>query len=738
MPNLQINPAYHLELSESGLAIFISENGVEILSQAIYPQILRLCDGQHTEAEVVDHLAQEFSLPQLYYALMKLRQRGFLVAYNGKVSPESVGFWGDGAWQQKLAAAAVRVVALGDWGTLDLPALLRPYLEAADLREDENATLTLVLCQDYRDTNLAAINAQALASGNAWLLAKPVGKHIWLGPVFKPGETGCWECLHQRLRLHHQTHLRLQAERHRSEPVYTPAPFAPTSLGLALHMTVLELQKWLLSGQNLLGTVVSLDLSTLQTQRHLLMRRPQCPACGQAQYMQKALLTPPVLAAATQKISTSGGYRSQSPTQFLEDYGKHISPITGIFPRLEAPSEQAKKLHVYIAGENHARISGRSEAAAQFLRSRSMGKGNTAAQSRASALGEALERYSGQEPHFTEFASYNELGERAIHPNRCMLYSDKQYQTPRQSPATRRVPLPFDPDARQYWTPVWSLSEQRHKLLPTDFCYYRRIDETLPSYSFSDSNGCAAGATLEEAILQGFLELVERDAVAVWWYNSLQRPGVDLASFQNTHINALQDRYLTDYQREVWALDLTHDFGIPSFVALSRRVTGDMSGILMGCGSHFDPTIALTRALNEMNQCLTLILPFEEKYEISASNDSDLIYWYAQVTLENAPFLAPLPQHTRWEDFDFHATERTLLDEVQYCQNLVAQKGLEMLLLDQTLPDVGLPVVRVVVPGMRHFWERLAPGRLYDVPVEMGWLAQPTPEERVNPLPMLL
>ena len=45
---------------------------------------------------------------------------------------------------------------------------------------------------------------------------------------------------------------------------------------------------------------------------------------------------------------------------------------------------------------------------------------------------------------------------------------------------------------------------------------------------------------------------------------------------------------------------------------------------------------------------------------------------------------------------------------------------MEFLVLDQTRPDIGMPVARVIVPGMRHFWARFAPGRLYDVPVGMG------------------
>jgi ribosomal protein S12 methylthiotransferase accessory factor len=70
------------------------------------------------------------------------------------------------------------------------------------------------------------------------------------------------------------------------------------------------------------------------------------------------------------------------------------------------------------------------------------------------------------------------------------------------------------------------------------------------------------------------------------------------------------------------------------------------------------------------------------------------------------------------------------------CVEIAANHGLETLVLDQTRPDIGLSVVKVIVPGLRHFWCRFAPGRLYDVPVQMGWLSTPLKEEQLNPIPM--
>jgi len=73
-------------------------------------------------------------------------------------------------------------------------------------------------------------------------------------------------------------------------------------------------------------------------------------------------------------------------------------------------------------------------------------------------------------------------------------------------------------------------------------------------------------------------------------------------------------------------------------------------------------------------------------------------------------------------------------EQVMACVKIAEQSGLDFLVLDQTRPDIEVPVVRVIVPGLRHFYRRFAPGRLYDVPVKLGWLDQPRPESELNPI----
>ena len=79
-----------------------------------------------------------------------------------------------------------------------------------------------------------------------------------------------------------------------------------------------------------------------------------------------------------------------------------------------------------------------------------------------------------------------------------------------------------------------------------------------------------------------------------------------------------------------------------------------------------------------------------------------------------------------------------LYEDIEAVVGLLRGKGMELLVLDQTRPDVGLPVVKVVVPGLRPHWARYAPGRLFDVPVQLGRLAAPTPYEDLNPVPLFL
>ncbi len=126
-----------------------------------------------------------------------------------------------------------------------------------------------------------------------------------------------------------------------------------------------------------------------------------------------------------------------------------------------------------------------------------------------------------------------------------------------------------------------------------------------PAAFHADSNGCAAGNTIEEAIVQGFLELVERDAYAIWWYNRLQRAEVDLSQFDDSYVRDLHSQ-LAEAGRKLWVLDVTSDLGVPTYVAILHWMQNGQENIEFGSGAHFDKRIALLRTLTELNQFLSI------------------------------------------------------------------------------------------------------------------------------------
>ena len=354
-----------------------------------------------------------------------------------------------------------------------------------------------------------------------------------------------------------------------------------------------------------------------------------------------------------------------------------------------------------------------------------VGKGTSRVAAETSAVCEALERFSGIYRGDEERmrANYVELGNDAIHPSACTLFSEQQYREReewnRREGKYNWVPEHFDERRPIDWTPVWSLSHDRVKYVPTAYCYFGYPFEASHDFCRPDSNGNSAGNNLEEAIVHGFLELVERECVALWWYNRVRRPGVDLGSFELDYVRKSQVAY-ESIGRSLHLLDVTTAREVPVFAAISRSEVPNQHDHVFGFGAHFDPRLALLRAVTELNQFLPEVVAREYASCLKSTDNHSFLMPAADLTL------------TRCSDFSYYPT-KDLHDDVLCCVNLVKQWGMEMLVLDQTRQEVGLPVVKVIIPGMRSWWARFAPGRLYSIPVQLKWLESPLRESQFNP-----
>ncbi|WP_441245970.1 TOMM precursor leader peptide-binding protein [Kitasatospora sp. McL0602] len=731
-------------------AYLVSPRSVTALRGPQAEALVPLLDGTRTCPEIVRAAAETLPPDQAVAGLRALVSAGLVRTRTHAADPAAEAYWdlaglNGGQAAADLARAGVRVLALGD---TDAEAAEQACHDSGlKVVQGRTAALTLVLCTDYLDPALAVVDARHRAARRPWLLARPVGADPWTGPVFRPGENACWHCLAVRLRGHRRSEIPLQRALGTARPLERPEASLAAGRAIGLQTAVLEAAKWLAGmrheGQDAVHT---LDTLTLRGETHPVSRRPQCPECGDGALVARLVRRPVQITSRPKAPGAANGHRALTPRRMLETYGHLIDPVTGVVKDIWRDPRSPGFVHNYVSGHNLALAPTTLGGLRAGLRALSGGKGLTAEEARVSALCEAVERYCGSwhgdEPVVR--ASYRELGKVAVHPHEIQHFDERQHRDRERWNAEhhdspfQQVPSTFDEAQVVDWTPVWSLAAGERRLVPTSLLYFSAVqDGGLPT---ADSNGNAAGSSLEDAVLQGFLELVERDAVALWWYNRTRQPAVDLDAFAATEpwLPGLREEY-RKIGREVWVLDLTADLGIPVMAALSRRTDKPAEDVLFGFGAHLDPAVALRRALTELGQLLPAVIDATADGTGYAVEDRTARSWWSTETVARQPYLWPDEELAPRRPDSWGYQPRTdLKEDIEDITELTRRHGMELLVLDQTRPDIGLPVVRVIVPGLRHFWARFGPGRLYDVPVALGRLKSATPYEELNPIPLFV
>ena len=690
--------------------------------------------GGRSFRELIRDLEQDFPSDKIQEALKRLVDRRYVLPASRSSNGAVAAYWASLGLspeiaKQNLQKCRVRVQSIDVGGEMELGAALSE-LGVRVVKRSPDLTVTLV--NDYLETRLAELNRQHLSDHTAWALVQPSGIFPLVGPVFRPGQSACWMCLAERMKRNREVKALLDRREARCVAV---SPLARQTFGQsAIQLAAVEVAKAIATDFRtpLCDHIVSLDLLGSTIVKHHVAARPQCPSCGRKELRNPRRAPAPVeLGAGGKVVMTSGGYRSVSSAATVARFRRQVSPLTGVVSRLERIQADLPLNTNYHATHN---FSGPAETVHELragLSGGSFGKGSTAEQGEASALMEAIERYSGifqgdeirAKRRFTDFP----LGE-AIYPNDVLQFSDAQLRQSRaRTPGSEELdalPALFDRSAKIEWSPVWSLPDSRFKSLPTSLLYF--FYRGAGAFA-ADSNGCAAGNTLEEAIVQGFLELVERDAYAIWWYNRLQRPELDLGQFDDPYVRDLQ-KQLAQAGRRLWVLDATSDLGIPTFVAITHWMQNGRENIEFGSGAHFDARIALLRALTELNQFLSLGLMGGGTGEKSSLDGA------TPLRLQDHPYLTPSGDPMVQPEFGSKFGHLDTREQVTACVSLAKQAGLDFLVLDQTRPDIDAPVVRVIVPGLRHFYRRFAHGRLYDVPVKLGLRDRPLKESELNPV----
>ncbi|MDD9939584.1 MAG: TOMM precursor leader peptide-binding protein [Myxococcales bacterium] len=747
-------PARQSQWLEGDRVLLIGERDQWVLSGRHICEVVRRLDGQRCKAEIIDEVGALVGDLAALSAFHELEEQGHLVEFFPDVRSGSSVLWNALGFDPRAAIsrterAMVRLCAAGDAVTAGIIAEARESLQSAGLTSvpdvdrgpskggGQAACASLWVVDDYLHDTLRTANQVHSDTPAPWCLVKPFGTIAWAGPILAPGRGPCWACLAHALA--HNQPLRHAISPHMQSSALHAGGALPVTRRLAFDLVSFALARVLADSDRddpLYNHILSVDLRSLETTRHRVVRRPQCPCCGNPGWMGEQASRALELSARTKRQPHDGGYRQALANETFERLKHLTSPLIGPVNFVDPmPVRHCGLKAVYVSGYSVSPAVGQNPA--ECLRV-CAGKGQSHDQARASALCEALERKSGQYQgdEARLVASYAELGNRALHPRTLLGFSERQYSkcTPRDGAAldaSRSVPRPLGDDQQISWTPAWPLVGGECRYVPFSYCFAEAPTDMGVEFCRPSGNGVAGGTCLEEAILQACLELIERDAVSIWWYNRIARPAIDLDDLGS--LDAAAGSYtrhlLADYKTrglDVWVLDLTHDLGTPTCVAVSRPAQGPRGVFGLGFGCHLDPAIAIVRALTELNQIGDGLHPVSGRPLIGFER------------LPDKRFLFPSEQQATMPTALPHFDGPDLLADVMECRRRLEQAGLEMLVVSKTRPDYDLEVAQVIVPGLRHFWPRFGPGRLYDTPVELGWLPEPNPESGLNPVPMWL
>jgi YcaO-like protein with predicted kinase domain len=316
----------------------------------------------------------------------------------------------------------------------------------------------------------------------------------------------------------------------------------------------------------------------------------------------------------------------------------------------------------------------------------SQGKGLDLPQAMASALMEACEGF-----HAEEIGPTRRLSQRVLAAGETVI-----------DPATLCPGgRPFDPDDVISWAEGHDLLRREPCWLPAEIVH---TDYTLrpDGYFLAGSNGLASGNHLVEAVNAALYELVERDGIALWAALPIDRRAariLDLGSVDDADCNSLLDKYRgAGIVVRVW--NVTTDIGIATFLCDIRDPASEEPSRLRrfhGSGCHPDRSIALTRALTEAAQTrLTYIAGIRDdllpsEYQEPPENEigDALLDALAREAVPVA--LADVPSYVSDD----------LATDLQWTLRRLSAAGIaRAIAVDLTRPEFGIPVVRLVVPGL--------------------------------------
>jgi len=307
------------------------------------------------------------------------------------------------------------------------------------------------------------------------------------------------------------------------------------------------------------------------------------------------------------------------------------------------------------------------------------GKGATPAEARVSAMMEGLERYSG------------EAKDRELTMGR---YSDLSKEQNALDPRELILPSGADPDAMIPWVMGTDLMNDEEIMVPANAVFHP-LAHSYKLLFRTNTNGLASGNEFEEAISHGLSEVIERDAWSL--VEASRNTGPRVQNVEDGLAVDLLDKF-AKAEVEVILRDITSDIGIPTCAAISDDLQlRDPTLLTTGMGTHVSARVAVLRALTEVAQSRLTQIHGAREDTINADFRKQIGYertkrlnkhWFEPADVRD---FSELPSY---ESNDF-------LDDIKHMLGGLEAAGMDRaIVVDLTRPEIGVPVVRVIVPGL--------------------------------------
>nr|WP_319374229.1 YcaO-related McrA-glycine thioamidation protein [uncultured Methanobacterium sp.] len=316
------------------------------------------------------------------------------------------------------------------------------------------------------------------------------------------------------------------------------------------------------------------------------------------------------------------------------------------------------------------------------------GKGATKPQAKASAMMEAFERYSAEQQESDDdkivCGSFREM-EGCIDPSSLIL------------PASLNMDK-TDID----WVKAINAKNDVEYLVPANAVYHPYQSTTNGNSLFkSSTNGLASGNVLEEAVFHGITEVVERDAWSI--FEALRQPKreVNCEGTENPLINDVLSKF-RKAGVDVKLVDLTADVEITTMAAVSDdTVLKDPALLTLGVGTHLDPEVAALRALTEVAQSRAT------QIHGTREDTTRAVFMrkagYQRMKRINKHWFGEFKDSVDISDIKSKA-KKSFKDDIETSLKLLDKCGFSnVLYTDLTRPEIQIPVVRVVIPGMEVY-----------------------------------